>query len=112
MVNINKVKNGIVKFLDAEVINKLPGWKSWVFGAGAILMLSKADALIEQVREHPVVKMMGVVDGDMVDVEALYSAFKKQAQTVGAVDISIPMIGELRMGASDIDRLYNFIMEG
>ena len=112
MVHINKVKNGIVKFLDAEVITKLPGWKSWVFGAGAILILSKIDTVIDQIKEHPVVKMMGVVEGDMVDVEALYAAFKKQAQTVGAVDIEIPVIGALRMGASDIDRLYNFIMEG
>ena len=111
MVHINKVKNGIVKFLDAEVVNKLPGWKSWVFGAGAILILSKADTVIERVREHPMVKAMGIVDGDMVDIESVYAAFKKQAQTVGSVDISIPVIGDLRMGASDIDRLYNFIME-
>lgn len=112
MVHINKVKNGIVKYLDTEVITKLPGWKSWVFGAGAIIMLSRIDAVIAQVKEHPVVKAMGIIDGDMVDVETLYSAFKKQAQTVGAVDISIPMIGDLRMGASDIDRLYSMIMEG
>lgn len=112
MVPINKVKNGIVKYLDAEVINKLPGWRSWVFGAGAIIMLSKVDTVIDQVKEHPVVKMMGVIDGDMVDVETIYAAFKKQTQTVGAVDISIPTIGNLRMGTADIDRLYNFIMEG
>lgn len=111
MVNINKVKNGIVKYLDAEVINKLPGWRSWVFGAGAIIMLSKIDTIIDAIKEHPVVKMMGVIEGDMVDVETLYAAFKKQAQTVGAVDINIPMIGDLRMGVADIDRLYNFIME-
>lgn len=112
MVPISRVKNGIVKYLDAEVINKLPGWKSWVFGAGAIIMLSKIDTVIAQIKEHPLVKTMGVIEGDMVDVETLYAAFEKQAQTVGAVDISIPMIGELRMGASDIDRLYNMIMEG
>lgn len=112
MVNINKVKNGIVKFLDTEVINKLPGWKSWVFGAGAIIMLSKIDTVIAQIKEHPVVKTMGVIEGDMVDVETLHSAFRKQAQTVGAVEISIPMIGNLRMGIEDIDKLYNFIMEG
>lgn len=112
MVNINKVKNGIVKFLDAEVITKLPGWKSWVFGAGAIIVLSKADALIDQLKDHPMVKAMGIMDGDMVDVETLHSAFRKQAQTVGAVEISIPMIGNLRMGIEDIDKLYNFIMEG
>ena len=112
MVNVNKVKNGIAKYLDAEVINKLPGWKSWVFGAGAILIISKADALIDQFKDHPMVKAMGIMDGDMIDIEALHSAFRKQAQTVGSVDISIPMIGELRMGVQDIDRLYNFIMEG
>ena len=112
MVHISSVKNGVVKFLDAEVVNKLPGWKSWVFGAGAILMLSKLDTIVENIKEHPVVKMMGVIDGDMVDIEAVYAAFKKQAQTVGSVDISIPVIGDLRMGAADIDRLYNFIKEG
>ena len=112
MVHVDKVKNGVVKFIDTEVVNKLPGWKSWVFGAGAILMLSKADAIIERAKEHPMVKMMGVIDGDMVDVDALYAAFKKQAQTVGAVDISVPAIGDMRMGVADIDRLYNFIMEG
>lgn len=112
MVHINQVKNGIAKFLDAEVVNKLPGWRSWVFGAGAIIILSKADAVIEQIREYPIVKRMGVLDDDMVDVETLYAAFKKQAQTVGAVNITVPVIGELRVGAADLDRLYNMIMEG
>lgn len=111
MVDINKVKEGMVKYLDAEIINKLPGWRSWVFGAGATILLARFDAVLEQVRESPMIKTMGVIDGNMIDVETLYTAFKAQAQNMGAVNISVPFIGDIRIGAADLDLLYQCIMK-
>lgn len=110
MISIAKFRNGIHKYLERELIASMGGWQKWVFGAGAALLLNRFDSLIHGLRENSIIKMMDVIDGDQINIEALYAAFREQAQNYPAV-IEIPGIGTIKMAASDIDVLYSMIME-
>ena len=48
--------------------------------------------------------MWGVVNGDKVDVDKLYSSFKTKAQGKWPVEI-----GEIKMNEGDFDKLYQHI---
>lgn len=110
MISIAKFRNGIHKYLERELIASMGGWQKWVFGAGAALLLNRLETIMTGLQNNPIIKMMDVMDGDQINIEALYAAFREQAQTAPAV-IEIPGIGTIKMATSDIDVLYSVLME-
>ncbi len=101
MENIEKVKRGIAMFVDNEVAPVMPKWKGIAFAAGAALMMeAKANTLLN----HPMVSMLGVVEGDNVDVDKLYAAVKSKAQGKWPIEMA-----GLRMSEGDFDKLYQYI---
>lgn len=103
METVEQVKRGIANFIDAEVVPVMPKWKGITLAVGASLMIDgKADELLN----HPLVKMMGVVDGNAVDVDKLYSEFKVKAQGKWPVEI-----WELKVSENDFDKLYQHIKQ-
>lgn len=101
MESIDQVKRGIANFVDSEVAPIMPRWKGVLLSAGAALMIEgKSNELIK----HPMVQMMGVIDGDMVDVDKLYSTIKMKAQGKWPIELS-----GLKMSETDLDKLYQYI---
>lgn len=111
MVTMDKVKAGVQMYLEREVIPALGGWQRWLFGAGAAILISRAEGVIRNLENVPIIKMMDVIHGDKIDIETIYEAVREQAHTTPAV-IEIPAVGSLKMGVADIDKLYQTIMEG
>lgn len=101
MESIDQVKRGIANFVDSEVAPIMPRWKGVLLSAGAALMIEgKSNELIK----HPMVQLMGVIDGDMVDVDKLYSTIKMKAQGKWPIELS-----GLKMSETDLDKLYQYI---
>ena len=111
MVNMDKVKRGVARYLDEEFTNKLDGWGKWVFGAGAAMYLENLDSATHNLRQNEIVKTMALIDeAGNVDVEKIYRYLKPQAQK-GPVTFSLPMLGSVTLNAGDVDKLYNCIMQ-
>ena len=112
MVNLAQVQMGIEKYIENEIIAKIVDWRKWVVGAGASMALSRSTDIFNQIKEHPVIKAMHIIDdNDLIDIDKLHTEFAKQAQR-GAVTFDIPLMGALTLNASDVDRLYSYIMGG
>lgn len=110
MVTIGQVQQGLARYVDEELISKMEGWQRWVFGAGAAMYLDKAPQLIEQYRQHPAVKMLGVIgDDNHIDIDKLYQHMLPQAKK-GAATITIPMLGAVTLDERDIEKLYRYII--
>lgn len=110
MYNYDKVINGISKYIDSEIVSKLPGWKKWVLGSGMGMMLSNSSNIYEQLKNNEFIKMLNIIDTNgNVNVDALYKELKKQAQK-GSATIEFPMIGAFMLNEQDVDKLYNFII--
>lgn len=110
MVSIDKVKRGVQTYLERELVPSMQGWQKWVFGAGAALILKRIDAVAQNIENNPLVKMMDVIHGDQIDLDAVYVAFREQAANSSA-EILLPGMGVIRMGVADIDNLYRIILE-
>lgn len=104
MENIEQVKRGICNYIDAEVVPIVGGWKGVALGVGAALVVeNKSDELVK----NPFVQMMGVIDGNQIDVDKLYTKIKLKAQGKWPMDIA-----GFKASESDLDKLYQFIKKG
>lgn len=112
MVPYTKVINGITRYIDEEVVNKLTGAPRWIIGTGAGIMMNKATDVFNGIKNNALIKSMALVnEKDEIDIELIYRELKKQAQK-SAVTLNIPMAGVLTLNEQDVDKLYGFITGG
>lgn len=112
MVTLNQVQNGIVRYLDNEIIPVINGWQKWVFGALASTALTKTTNIFNALKHNEFIKMLEIIDSnDNIDIDTLYREFMKQAQK-GAVTFDVPMIGPLTLNNTDVEKIYRYIKEG
>ena len=110
MYSYSKVMDGLAKYVDQEIVNKIPGWKRGVVGSGLGMMLSNTDNIYKELKNNEFVKLLNLMDEQgNVNVEALYKELKKQAQKSSAT-IELPMIGSFVLNEQDVEKLYNFIV--
>ena len=112
MVTYNQVVNGMTKYIDQEIVNKIQGWQRWALGAGAGIMMNKGTNMFNAFKAHPVVKMLEVIDENgMIDIDTIYTELRKQAEK-GSATFDAPMIGTITLTKDDVDKLYRLIKEG
>lgn len=116
MVSINRVSEGVAKYMDAELMTKLPanGWERVVVGAAIGIAVKKSERVVNMLRENGIVKALGVIAEDgSVDVDALKEAVLEQVNKQGFAEIGgIPIIKKIKFRAEDVEKLYQYIMEG
>ena len=109
--NFAQVQAGVLDYIDREFVSNLDGLRKWAVLSAVSLYTGKSAAMSEQLLNHPVAKMMGIVDEQgMIDVDALHAAMVQAAEKTGTVSQYIPVLGNVTFTRSDVDTLYNCIM--
>ncbi len=108
MYNIEQVVNGITRYIDEDIISKTNGYQKWILGVGTGLIMNKSTELFNEIQKNPLIKSLGVIDGNEIDVDLLYREFKKQADK-GSITFDIPLGGKLTLDTNDIDKIYECI---
>ena len=112
MVHYSKVLSGVAAYIDRELISQMGGSvKGWIAGAAAALMLERGKQAALEAMRAPMLKEMGLVDGEDVDVDAIYSALLEQARK-GSATATLPLIGPVTFKESDVEALYRYITQG
>ena len=112
MTHYTQVLAGVAGYIDAELISKFRGTgKAWLAGAVVGLAASRAEALIKACAANPVIQAFGVIDGENIDVEAIYAVLLEQARKESAT-IQIPLMGAVTFHEKDVESLYRHIKEG
>lgn len=112
MIHYSKVVNGLMSYVDNEIVAKMNGsLKGWGVGIIAGLLGRKADQVFATLRNNPIAASLGLIDGEMVDVEAVYSEALRMAQR-GSATVNVPMIGAVTFSAVDVESLYRYIIGG
>lgn len=113
MVSLDQIKRGAAKYIEFEIVSKLPVWKKWVFGGFANLVLQNIDRVYDWLKNKELVRVMNVITDDgNINIEEIYRNIRNEAEKTGDAPVNVPLIGEMRFSASDIDVLYQKIMEG
>ncbi len=111
MVHYSAVVKGAERYVENEIIGKMNGSvKAWLLGAAFELYAARVPQLLMQLAEVPAVKMLGLIDGEMVDVDRLYGVLLKRAQA-GSATVDVPMVGAITFGPGDVESLYRHIRE-
>lgn len=106
MVTINQVKDGLVLYIDKEIVEKVSGLAKWglAFASAAIVSNLNMDKYVEMG------KSLGYVTKDsMVDIDKLYADFIKIVRSKGSVTQHFPMIGDVTFSENDVDLLKRYI---
>lgn len=105
MVSIDRITAGIGRYLDREILPQLPQVKAIALGTAAALYLRQAPSLIAKIPAS-----MGIVDGSMIDIDAVRECAIGRIQE--PVSIDIPLVGRMTFDQTEIDKLYRYIMDG
>lgn len=110
MVHYTKVISGLTQFVDRDLLSKMNGsLKAWVVGTTIGILNAKAQSAFMSLQNNQVLKTLGLIDGEMVDVDTIYAHLHDQAAKQSAT-VTIPMIGTLTYSASDVETLYRMIV--
>lgn len=112
MVEISRIEKGVARYLDTELVPKLPGgsWKQ--FGAGVVsaLVAKRGGQALEKLKSHPVAAAFGLVDeAGCVDVELLREIAREKIPDAG-LQLDVPMLGRLTVYQRDVEKLYGYIV--
>ena len=112
MIHYTKVLNGLSTYIEREIIAQFSGsYKSWIAGAATGVIMNKGSQFVAALAQAPLVKALGVMDGEMIDEELLYRELLKQAQKTSAT-ITLPIIGPITFTVNDVEALHRYIMGG
>lgn len=79
MVDKERVKNGLYNYLQRDVVPHLPADKQFIAGLAMGIAMKKSDQLMQTVMNHPVVKMLSIVDDQgMIDTDTVYNEAKNR----------------------------------
>lgn len=108
-MQLNRVINGITKYIEREMFPKINSWQQ--LGMGVVVSRMARDT--KNIKELGIVKLLNVVDeNDNVDIEGLKRDIMQQMQKIEKLELDIPYIGKFTFSKSDIEHLFNTIMEG
>lgn len=115
MVSMNQIEAGISRWLDKELMPKLPtggqydGIKKAATVALALYAIKRGRAALDSLTHNSFLGTIGAVDRDgNVDLEGFVEEMKKQMPENG-LKVSVPMVGDLTFYRSDLDDVMRYI---
>lgn len=114
MVTKEQFKNGLLRYIDGEVMPALPTTGKWVAGAAVTLASSKFDKILNDFASNPMIKALNIIDPEtgMINAEEVLDALRQSAEKYGTVQLDIPLVGILGFKAVDVDKLKSYVVEG
>lgn len=112
MVTYTQLINGLSRYIDAEIINKLTGNSKLLLGVGVGIALKKGENIYKALQENTIIKMLDLIDKDgNIDIDTIIDELRKQARKQ-AIEIDIPVVGILKLNEEDITKLQNHVKGG
>ena len=109
MVTYVQLINGLSRYIDNEIINKLTGNSKILLGIGSGIALKKGENIYKLLQENSIIKMLDLIDKDgNIDIETIFEELRKQARKQ-SIEIDIPIIGILKLNEEDITKLQTFV---
>lgn len=109
MLHYTRVIQGIAAYVDNELLPALSGsWKAWLLGGMAGIVAAQGEALFRQYKDMPLLASLRLVEGENVNIDLIHAEMRKQAQK-GTATVSLPIIGPVTFGPSDVEKLFHYI---
>lgn len=112
-MKFEKVLNGVQKYIQREFCPKLNDWQELAINVVIGRAMKKTDTIKNFFTNNGLVKALGFVDenGD-VNINELYHEIKSEVQKKNHISIDIPLVGNIKLGTDDVDKMYRIITAG
>lgn len=110
MYHYKEVIEGLVSFVDHELVPKMTGLNKWLFGTGAGIVAHKGEHIFHALKEIELLHTLELIEEEKINVECIYKELLRQADK-GEITIEIPMIGAITLDRSDVEKMYRYILE-
>lgn len=115
MVSMNQIETGVSRWLDRELMPKLPtggqydGIKKAATVALALYAIKRGRAALDSLTQNSFLGTIGAVDREgNVDLEGFVEEMKKQVPENG-LKVSVPMVGDMTFYRGDLDDVMRYI---
>lgn len=109
-MEFEKVLNGIIKFLNKEIIGKMNSWQEMIARVGMARMINNAEGIKKMLTQNPFLKTFAIADENaVIDVEGLVNDIKTAIRDKGSIELDLPMFGKFKFVESDVDCLHSYI---
>lgn len=109
MYEYNQVINGVVKYIDDEILVKISDWRKWIFGGAIGIILSKGTDVFNNLKNNEFIKILEIIDkDDMINIDKIYEELKKQSKK-NSITFNAPMLGVITLNEKDVDKIYESI---
>ena len=107
-VTVNQISEGLGRYIDSELMPKVPGIRKWMLGVAAVYAGQMVNAKIAE--NAKLLKSVGIMTEDgMIDLDKFMPYMKSLAAESGPVTEHISMLGDITFDSSDVEKLYQHI---
>lgn len=112
-VPFERVMDGIIKYIDAEIIGGMNEWQELVARMAIGRIAENSDTVKSAILGNGIVRTFGVVDSNgMIDIDSLARDLKREITRKGKLTVKIPMFGVMTFKPEDVDKIHYMITGG
>ena len=109
-MEFEKVLNGIIRFLNKEIIDQMNSWQEVIARVGIARLINNAEEIKKMLTQNPILKTFAIADENAnIDVDGLVNDLKTAIRDKGSIELSLPLLGKFKFVESDVDLLHSYI---
>jgi hypothetical protein len=109
-MDFNTVLNGVVKYVDKEIIPNMNAWQELIARVGVARIINNAEAIKSMLTNNAFAKTFSIADQNgNIDVDGIVADIKKVMSEKGCIEVDVPMFGHFKFVDRDVDKLYSYI---
>ena len=112
MLEIARIKDGLMLYALERMMPMLDSKGQFLLGVGIGTISKRAEAFVAKMAENELIKALGVIQGNQVDWELLYTAALDQMKRQGKLTWDVPLLGRLTFSEQDLRDLHTCITAG
>lgn len=113
MISIDKVVKGLSSFIEKEILTIMPNDSPKKLGFALLVALIGRNPIkaINSMVDVSVLKQLDVISEDesLVDIEFFREELKRRIAADG-IKLELPLVGSATFYATDIDKIFNYII--
>lgn len=112
-MEFEKVLQGLIRYIRGEMMATMTIPQK--LGAEAVIFCAESNPtrLKNNIMKNEFLKILGIsIDENQINVDEVMRCLKHAFTKYPVVGISPPFMGEYKFVSSDLDKLYQYIMEG
>lgn len=113
MVSMDMVQRGINRYMEQEIISRLPEGSLGRFAANAAkyVFVARSGNAMNSLAENPIAKAFGLTADGQLDIDLAAEAARESIPENG-LKVDVPVLGRMTFHRGDVDTLLRMIMEG